>query len=1089
MNPSAKSSDRFRRPRAFALLWAVLLLSPLVAASPDPTPPGVVVEEVSAGSTLAKAGIRADDVLLAWERLPRPAAGSDAGAGELASPFDWEWLKIEEAPRGAIKLYGEHQGKRRVLTVEIGPWVTTVHPRIFAEPLATYLEGRDLIERGELEAGIGRWRQVAEAAGDWRLRCWVWWRIGELRARARSWDAAQAAYRRALAHARDPRSRVVVWDAVAQAFEQQRQWERAQTAHHSALRIRETGADQRLGMAKTRNALGNLALSRGDLKTAKIHHQAAFDVRQRLAPESLEITGSLHNLGIIALFDSDLASAEEHFRSASKLLEKLAPNSLRMGNNHNNLGNVALVQGDLVRAEDHLQRALDIFQKLAPRSLDLAYVLNNLGNIAQGQGDLMHAKDYYERALDIKRELAPDTLAFARTLDNLAFAMGGLGELQEAKACHLEAQEIFMKEAPESLDMAGSLNNLGLVEYDLGNVARAQAHYELALYILENLTPNSLSAASAWANLGTVAGNQGDEERAIECSRRALTIYQKLAPNSTYEALALHQMGMLFYNTKRLEQAADHMDRALRSLETQIAMLGGSHRIQGGFRAQYPEVYRDYLRVLLELNRGEQAFHVVERSRARSLLAMLTERDPLFTADVPAELASAQERIAQSHDHVLRRLAILDADRDGAQVEALSAEMASLDREREQIRASIRQASPRLAALRYPEPLSVGQVQEMLDPGTVLLSYSVGKQRTHLFVVTRDAGLVEVKTLELGEDQLRQKIDDFRYYIAQTSSPESQLFSSMKEVGHELYRDLMAEVAEHPEAGERILIIPDGPLHLLPFGALIRESAESPADGKVRYLAEWKPLHTVVSATLFAELKRTRPQGEARQPPVRIAGFGDPLYPNGHPRFKALPYSGREINGITDLYPPETVEKHLGEDATEEQAKALDRSIQILHFAVHGLVDDRNPLDSHLALTIPLNPPEDGDNGRLEAWEVFEEVRVDAELVVLSACSTGLGEERWGEGLIGLTRAFQYAGARTVAATLWPVPDQVTAELMVRFHRHLRTGKPKDLALRDAQIELIRGPIELESAAGKRSEKDVSVPVYWAAFQLYGDWR
>ena len=191
---------------------------------------------------------------------------------------------------------------------------------------------------------------------------------------------------------------------------------------------------------------------------------------------------------------------------------------------------------------------------------------------------------------------------------------------------------------------------------------------------------------------------------------------------------------------------------------------------------------------------------------------------------------------------------------------------------------------------------------------------------------------------------------------------------------------------------------------------------------------------------------------------------------------------------------------YLGADATEERAKSVGREPRIVHFATHAYLDDRMPLSSFLALTIPGavsgdsdsdSPPRSpqGDNGLLQAWEIFERVRLDADLVVLSACDSGLGEEQGGEGLIGLTRAFQYAGARTVAATLWSVADQATAELMIRFYRHLRAGKPKDVALQAAQIELIRDPIEVQDESGQTVEMDASAPYYWAAFQLIGDWQ
>ncbi len=278
----------------------------------------------------------------------------------------------------------------------------------------------------------------------------------------------------------------------------------------------------------------------------------------------------------------------------------------------------------------------------------------------------------------------------------------------------------------------------------------------------------------------------------------------------------------------------------------------------------------------------------------------------------------------------------------------------------------------------------------------------------------------------------------------------------------------------------------------------------------------------MLSATVYAELKESRQSAPqtGNDGPLLVA-FGDPHYslngehtaPLGGSRgadsghggreitdvrvrsardrcgldVHRLPASRREVLGISGLY--RNVRTYLGDGAREESVKSLDGDTRIVHIAAHGCLDDRFPLSSGLFLTLPEGFPKGRDNGLLQAWEIFESVRLDADLVVLSACQSGLGQEQGGEGLIGLTRAFQYAGARTVAATLWQVEDRVTAELMVRFYRHLRDGKTKDVALRAAQIELIRGPIEVRDEDGQAREIDASSPYYWAAFQLHGDWQ
>jgi CHAT domain-containing protein len=166
-------------------------------------------------------------------------------------------------------------------------------------------------------------------------------------------------------------------------------------------------------------------------------------------------------------------------------------------------------------------------------------------------------------------------------------------------------------------------------------------------------------------------------------------------------------------------------------------------------------------------------------------------------------------------------------------------------------------------------------------------------------------------------------------------------------------------------------------------------------------------------------------------------------------------------------------EVYLGSQATEGRARRPGADVLRMHFASHARIDERFPLDSALV----LSPGPGQENGLLQAWEIFDGLRIDADLVTLSACETALGKDMGGEGLLGLTRAFLYAGARSVLASLWRVSDQTTPGLMRRFYRHLARGRPKDEALRAAQVEMIR-------AGGTGAH-----PFRWAAFQVFGDWR
>jgi CHAT domain-containing protein len=275
-------------------------------------------------------------------------------------------------------------------------------------------------------------------------------------------------------------------------------------------------------------------------------------------------------------------------------------------------------------------------------------------------------------------------------------------------------------------------------------------------------------------------------------------------------------------------------------------------------------------------------------------------------------------------------------------------------------------------------------------------------------------------------------------------------------------------------------------LHTLPFATLVAGD---------RYLAESKPIHIVASASVYQQIKQVRPEkpSAATMKTLEMLAVGDPFYPeklaarseaDTDPQvqmalrrgmeLEPLPATRSEVQAISALFPHSRT--LLGREATEEAVKSLAPQARRLHFACHGLLDERFPLNSALALSIPEHREEGRANGLLQAWEIFDELKLDADLVTLSACDSGLGKEMGGEGLVGLVRAFQFSGARSVLASLWSVADESTATLMERFYLHLRRGEAKDAALRAAQRDLIRSP-------------ELSHPYYWAGFALYGDWR
>lgn len=1094
---------------------------------------GVVVEEIGKRSVLAKAGLEPGDVLLTWRRLPAPPANPEEVRGEFLSAFDWMWLEIEQAPRGTVEFIGWSGEEPRVFKVSPGYWEAKIRPWMAADLLTDYVLAQEFLDAGNVARATRLWEKVDTATKDWRLRCWLLRRVGKVWAEQGQWETALEKYRRAIAEARKPFPKSVIWHAIGHGHRERGEFELARQAYKSAWEIRESHWRNSLVLADSLNFVGAVKFRLGDLEGVERSWKRSWEIRQGLAPYSLSTAAALNNMGVLALTRGDLSPATHYFQRALVLWQDLNPHSIDRKRPLHNLGAVAYARGELAQAMDYYQRALEIQRRLEPDSADVAVILNNLGLLAAKRGYLDRATDFHQQSLKI-RQAALDTSQIAYSLANLGEVATKRHELSQATDDYHRALQIFIKLAPGSLQVASILSNLGSVAHLQGETSRANGFYQRALTINMNLAPESLLVANSLNNLGYLAWGAGDLERATEFHHRALKIRERLAPGSLEMAMSLsnlgavaeerqdlneaiayfqrtleiqdrlapgsievtntlHRLGILHRqrNPPQLEVASHFLHRALDTLDNQLTQLGGSHDVRASFRTRYDEYYRNAFEVQLELGQQDTAFQTLERSRARSFLEHLAERDIVFAADIPRELDRERRRLTARIDRTYQQFADLNTLDHEKQLTELFKQVSDLRDEARSIEDKIRRASPRLAMLQYPQPLDIQAARAALDPGTLMLSFSVGETSTVLLAVSRKQILL-FDTLEVSEEILRGQVQMFLKQIRYARRPGSQRIRKFEELARSLYATLIEPAARRIEASERILILADGPLHYLPWGALLRDTPDG-----AQYMVEWKPFHLALSATVYAELRKLRRRGKESLPPVQVAAFGNPSYPGNREntarhndvivRFAAertlfdwepLPYTRREVEAIADVFPAKHVRVYMGEDATEERAKSLGRGLRILHFATHSHLDERFPLNSFLALTIPEKYREGHDNGLLQAWEIFERVRIDADLVVLSACETALGEEQGGEGLIGLTRAFQYAGARTVAASLWRIADQATAELMSSFYRHLNAGATKDQALREAQLELIHG-----------EDERLKAPYFWAAFQLYGDWQ
>jgi CHAT domain-containing protein len=908
-------------------------------------------------------------------------------------------------------------------------------------------------------------------------------------------------------------------------------------ASHAALRIL---APESLRFVSSLRLQAAMDMGRSDFEAAARECRSAIEIAKRIAPDSISLAGVLGGSASLAWTRGDLATAETYDREALSIVERLQPGSVRLATAYSDMASEVATRGDLPAAEELVRKGLAIYEAVDPESQGAGLGWLNLGSVLADRGDLAAAERCYHRAVALvsglnevsteaalgdlslrRRDLPESERHFRRAIElqeklnaqdiqgakmtsMLATILAEQGKLDDALSVSQQAVESFRATGPGGMDLGMALGDRCTILSRRGDVDGAEAACREALDIFTKQAPGGLDLSDAHRGLADLAVKRGDLDGAAEHLERAIEMSSVLAPESRRQVEGLYKLGRVRRLQKRLREAAELFRRSIEALEAQTGRLGGSEEVRSAFAAEFKSCYVEYIEVLHELGEDEAAFHGTERYRARRFLAMLAERDLVFD-DLPPALAREWREIDADYAQTQAQLAHSQIESTAADLEPLHAHLHELTDKKVDLRRRVREASPRVASLRYPEPLSLAQTAAALDPGTALLSFVVGESQTLLFVVQHAEGRQRLAVLPvpIGDAVLRERVLRLTGAIRQ-QAPQAEI----TRMAYGLYRDLVAPAEPLLAKSERLLFVADGPLHRLPFAALVRRERV----GSPEYLVEWRPLHNVLSATAYAEVTKLR---STAADTGGLAAFGDPAYPKKGPEdahlaldglrsvsgaasgLSPLVFSRNEVESIAALYPNRAT-VFVGDQATEEQAKEQAKSSRYLHFACHGLLDEQFPINSGLVLAVPAEPKPGQDDGVLQAWEIIEKVRVKADLVTLSACETGLGKEIGGEGLVGLTRAFQYAGAHSVLASLWGVSDESTSDLMKRFYGHLRSGLSKADSLRAAQLELIAAAAPLKSSSDRTrdiggasvaSSRRSSHPFHWAAFELVGDWR
>lgn len=949
-------------------------------------------------------------------------------------------------------------------------------------------------QREKLEQALAIWRELQEPS--WTAVALG--AIGDVLAGAGQSDEARTFYEQALTSAREFKLRAreaAALGALSQISYSTREYEKSAEYSEQALVIQRELKD-RAGEGITLNDLGITCNTMRRADRGIPYYEQALAIKRELKDRRGEM-GTLHDVGWAyqgaSRSQEAIASFEQALVLARELKDRRKEDGALTG-----LGITNISLSRYEKAIEYYEQALAIQREMKARSnegVTLAFLANAYNALRRYDKYF----EYAEQALAISRE-TKTRFAEGRTLSDMGGVYLVLGRLDKA-AEYLEQALVINREAKDRVVEGFTLRSLAGVYRRQDQPAKAIEFYEQALAIFRD-TKSRPHEASTLNSLAQLNRSQKQYDKAIEYSERSLALAREVR-NPEYELNALQTLAWTENDRDNLGAARTRIEEALGVAES-LRSDQVSPASRTSLLASVQTSYQLYTDILMRQHRADPskgldalAVDVSERQRARTLLDLLVEAGTDFRKGVdPALLEREQSLAKQLHEKARTRT---DMPEKAA---ALKLEISQLETELERAQVAIRKANPHYASLVQPEPLKLKEIQAQLDPDTLMLEYALGTDRSYLWAITRDS----LKSFELPKGAEIEKRALDVYGLLKTRNADISAAAGE-----------LARMVLEPVAGElgnkRVVVVADGALQYIPFAVL---PAPAVADGRPLIVD-----HEVVSLPSASALAIQRAELAGRQPaPKLLAVIADPVFDRSDARVKAsarkaddtggaqllaandarsiehlaepakdgkglattrlviprLPFTRQEATRLVALAPPNSSLGAVDFRASREAVLSGDLGqYRYVHFATHGLLDSERPGLSSLVLSM-VDADGNPRDGFLRANDIYN-LKLPADLVVLSACQTGLGKDVKGEGLIGLTRGFMYAGAARVVVSLWNVNDRATADLMAKFYeRMLKRGERPAAALRAAQVEMWK-------------TKQWRSPYYWSAFVLQGEWR
>lgn len=713
-------------------------------------------------------------------------------------------------------------------------------------------------------------------------------------------------------------------------------------------------------------------------------------------------------------------------------------------------GTIAYRRGDYRTALSNLRMSHKLAQEIGDTFRE-ATIVNNIAVVHATGGDYEKALPYFEISLELSEQKNVNALRNIGNVHKLA------GRYDRAIESYRKVAEIE-RDAGFRRDLSSTLANMAEAFHLRGDVDTALRYYDEALQLAEE-TENTIIQAFVSGLLGKLHRDRGRYADAIAHFERQLAIGERTGEaQPIWEAQA--GLGSTYEKLGDPEEAIAHYAEAIARYDAIRESLALESRGSAFLEDKY-HAYASIVRLLAAQDDLESAFEYAEKYKAKGFLDILARGHTLFETQLPEDLRLELDRIQSE-------LQKNHAARSRQSDVPLEERITELELRRAEIVDRVRREHGDFYALALSEPVEVTTLQSsVLEPGQILIEYVIGDECLSILVVSRDE--LRYREVTIGREALRRQLSElsplFDSDEPRTRFLNPELADFSLPPARALYDTLLAPVEEWLPENAELIIVPDDFLFYLPFELLVAETegAEHRYDFSAatfvveRYAVSYAPSASVLDPAL------QRPRRFERG----VLAFGNPAFDPALEEQPPLPSSEREVEAIEAAFAGYENSVLTGDEATEAAFAREAARYGVLHFATHFTSDDRQPLYSQILLADDV----------LQTYEIFD-AELNAELAVLSACNTGLGKLAKGEGLIGISRAFLYAGVPSLVVSLWSVDDDATARIMESFYEHLRSGTSKKQALRRAKLDY------LEAVEG-----DARDPFYWAPFILSGNWH